>query len=257
MKIDLGKAVNNAFGYAFMKDRFAFYFVYMLVYMSALGYPMYNMFKAIRVEDTGMIVSSALIFVAILIVFLFITAWVNLAYVHGYQTRKKKGSLKKAFIEVKKYYWRMLAVLLVVGVISGILSSVPYVGWIISIIIGWIFLFVTQFVVIGGKKFEQVFSSSWKNFRKYTWETILAWVVDALIVLGILIVCMIPGIVYVFRTAFTYMEASNFSGAYSAITAQPLVLGITMLVALAGFAFASVFSIGMITDVFMQIYKKK
>jgi hypothetical protein len=257
MKIKFSKAIGNAFSYALMRDHFLVYFAYTLGYLTALSYPMYNLFRAIGADEISMIFSSVLLLFGVIVVFVLVGVWFSLAYVRSYQTRHKKGSLRKAFIEVKGLYWRMLAVTIVVAVFSSIVSSVPKIGWLFSLIVSWIFLFVAQFVVIGKKDFGQVFTASWKNIKKYTWETLLVWIVDMLVVLGVMLLFVIPFLIYFFMTAFPYLEGDQFGAAFSALTANPIAFGGTLLIAIVGMTIASVFSIGMLTDVFMQIYKKK
>ena|GEM_PF-3804553 len=257
MKIDFGKAVSNGFGYAFMKDQFLVYFAFMLVAMSTGGYLAYQVIRAFVSENVAIGMGYVLALIGFVIVWILVGVWFSLAYVRSYQTRNKKGSLKKAFYEVKGMFWRMLAVTIVIGIISSLVGSVPYIGWLFSLIVGWVFLFVAQFIVISKKMFGDVFSASWKNFRKYTWETIVVWIVNTLIAMGIVFLFVIPLLAYFFTAGFQYMAADDISGLFHAIMGQPVVLAATLVIGIVGITISGIFSIGMLTDVFMQMYKKK
>ena len=257
MKVKFGEAVHNGFKYATLKDRLAVWFVYTLAYMLALIYPIYWMFSAITTRSVGSIVSAVVGFLGVLLVFGLIGVWITLAYVQDYKSGSKKGGLWKAFTAVKAVYWRMVAVSIIVSIISGVLSSVEYVGWLLSFIISWIFLFIGQFVVIQKKKFGETFTASWKNIRKYPWETILVWLVNMVICMGIVILAMLPFMAALIGLAFPLVEGNIINGLLSVIQANLVVFIVMGLIAVFGFAICSVFSLGMTTDAFLQIYKKK
>jgi hypothetical protein len=257
MKVKYGEAVANGLKYGIMPDRVAVYFVFMTAYMTMIFYPLYRMFGAIGSGNVGGILNWVGVMLVGLIVGILLLVWIDLALVRGYVTRNKKGSLWKAFGEVKGMYWRMVAVMLVVALISGLLGMIPYIGWIFSFVLGWIFLFVTQFVVIGKKKFGKVFSASWNNFKNNTGDTILTWLVSVLVVIGIMFVFLIPVLIIFLGKFMSFIVEENFEGMMSAMLAEPGVLILTGVIAMVGFAISGVFSIGMITDAYMQLHKKK
>lgn len=257
MKVKYGEAVANGLRYGIMPDRIAAYFVFMSVYLTMIFYPLYRMFGAISSGNVGGIMSWVGVMIVDLIVGILLLVWLDLALVRGYVTRNKKGSLWKAFGEVKGVYWRMVAVMLVVALISGVLGMIPYVGWIFSFVLGWIFLFITQFVVIGKKKFGKVFSASWDNFKNNTGDTILTWLVSSLVMIAILFVFLIPALIVFLGKFINFIIEENFEGMMSAMGAEPWTLIVTGIIAMIGFAVGGVFSIGMITDAYMQLYKKK
>ncbi|MFH1425016.1 MAG: hypothetical protein ABIG20_05120 [archaeon] len=264
MKIDFSTAVKNGLKYSILKDRVAIYFALLAVYMIGMVYPMYRLIGAISGLAAGggpeifiTLIGPLLTMIFVIFIFTLISIWVNMAYVQDYATGAKQGGLMKAFSDVKKYYWRMLAVTIVIVIISALLGAIPYIGWIFSFLLSWVFLFATQFVILGNKKFRDVFSTCWETFKQHHWDIVVLWVVGALVGMVIMGIFAIPLIGMSLSIVLPYLMGNNPMGALTAFMDNLALIGIGAFIALIGASISTVFSVGFFTDGYLQIFKKK
>ena len=92
----------------------------------------------------------------------------------------------------KKKYFSVLIAVLLAGIITKLLSLILFVGWLISIIVGVVLLFIVQSVVIGNKNATESLSESYHIFRKNILSVFLFWILAVIIVFTLLILAIVP-----------------------------------------------------------------
>jgi hypothetical protein len=244
IKVKYEDSVKKAFKFALKPKLLALLFSFYLILFIPFIYFLW-IFLEYR-DNVGYIISSVVGLLLWVIIYTLILIIVSMILVDNY-VRKK--SLKQSFNHVKPMYLRMLGVTLVVVLISSVAGMVPYIGFIFSILVGLIFLFVTQHVVIANKRFGDVFESSWKLLKKETGDVILTWII-ALLIQGALIFMFAIPLIIIFIQMFL---SGNF---LTAGLANIVLLVIGGLILLKGMVISALFNIGFLTDVYVQLRKK-
>lgn len=173
----------------------------------------------------------------------------------------KPKEYKKSCTVAKERYFSLLAVSIIVGLASYIAGIIPYIGWLVSIIVGLIFFYSMPAVVAGKHSFNDSLQESYRLFRDRFSEVLLSWLVIAIISGIIAVVFMIP----VFMISFNLLipeliaigEGSTGIEFFSTILNAGWSLMPGIVVALAGIAISTAFSINAQTNFYLQIRKKK
>ncbi|MFO7872310.1 MAG: hypothetical protein R6U26_01555 [Candidatus Undinarchaeales archaeon] len=251
-KIDHGKAIKKAFDFALDKKKIGILYITYLTLISLFGIPLY---KITTMESAGTSIMQAgsmvgLMFISILI-FALVSLLIQLMLIGTYY---HKTSFLESFDKIKKYYWRALAVYIVISLISGIAGSIPLIGIVLSLIASMIFLFAMQFILIDKKKFDETIKNSWHLFRTNTLDVFITWLVYsviAVIIIGLTLVPLIAGI-------FLY-AAGLFDSAVSVGPAVPLWLIAAGFLVILGIVISIMFQAAYLTEIFVKIrgIKKK
>ncbi len=203
--------------------------------------------------------------IAVFVVWVLARFWFMGSMVH--QSVKEKGKISDSFRVAGRKYPTILISFIVVAVVSFIVGMVPYIGWILVLIVSWAFFFVLQAVVVSNLGIEKALSGSWKIFRKLPLQVFLSWLMIAIVTLVIYFIFSIPMIALfssVSGPLFTmYMGApdiytsgeilSSLTQIIQANMAAFVAIGVIMAI---GLAIATTFSIRAQTDFYQQLKKK-
>lgn len=256
--VDYGAAVSRAWGYAANAKRIAVLAAFMLAGALFVLVPIYMMFKSItsaaELLNVLMFVSTfavSMLYVVLgIIIAALIFTFANLLFIHNYANQK---SLSQSASAVKSVYLTFLAASIIVGAISFVAMAIPFVGFIIAIILGLMFFFLAQEIVVGRSGLSAGMSNSYKLFRKSWVDTIITLVLTAILGMIIIVIFAIPLMV----AGFSTVASAQSTGFAAAVKGNLLVLAITGLIALAGAALTVLFTDSIKTDVYMQLKKRK
>jgi hypothetical protein len=204
------------------------------------------------------LINFGLILVAGFIVWGLLKIYITAAVVHQSVKPKEFG---KSWSVAKSRFLTLLIVVVIVGIISGIVGLVPYIGWILSIIVGLMFFFIKPAVVAKGLGFDNSLRDSYHIFMKHKWTVFLIWVAVAIISIIITFIFFIPLLAIIWGTiAPIVMQVSTATTAslllVSLMENLPLLIA-TGEILLIGMAIAEVFKTKAETDFYLLFKKKK
>jgi hypothetical protein len=196
-------------------------------------------------------------FVIICIVYWLVRLYIMGALIH--QSYKEK-EITKGYHTARQRYWSLLAAVIVVTIISFVLSLIPFVGVIFTLIASWAFFLVMQSVIVSKRGVSKSLQESWYIFKKHPGTIILVFIIITLISLLIVGVFALP--LLIMFANVTIPVAGSGSAATAALLASrfasalPIVL-VGLLVALVGLAIANTFAVKAQTELYLQLRKKR
>lgn len=198
------------------------------------------------------VVSAVGILAALFIAWFLASLWIMGAVIH--QSSKPKEFDKSWRVSARRFP-NLLAVTIVVGIITFLLSSVPYIGLLLSIITSLAFLLVNQFVVVGGTGFYEAMAKSVKALRYKSLSIFLAWLIGGLLSLIIMAIFAMPLI----STVFYFVAQYGLEDAviYMMVSLDWNVIYIESGILMLGFSVSRTFGLHFLTDVYLQLNKKR
>jgi hypothetical protein len=156
----------------------------------------------------------------------------------------------------------MVGAIALVTIIATIGAMVPYIGFIISLVLGWMFFFALQGVMVDRMGPVQTLRSSYNIFRKYPFDVFISWLLITLISAGIFIIFALPLIASMFGIMFTFLLSSSGGAPNAALLLAYVMRGVLPLVvygviALIGFEASQAFSVKAQTELYGQLRKGK
>src|SRR3989338_3800354 len=175
---------------------------------------------------------------------LLIYMYVILLFTHNYANHSQKDasrrfvSLGKSASFAKSRYLRFLGVVIVTGVISGVVSMVPLIGIVFSIIAGLVFFFVHQEVAVSDNSISKSLTSSYGLFRKNILDVIITCILAAILSVVIVLIFAIPIFVVGLTSAISAISTGGF---LQVLMSNLLIFVITGLILLVGVSLAILF----------------
>jgi hypothetical protein len=151
--------------------------------------------------------------------------------------------------------------MIVVALITIIAGLVPYIGWILAIIVGLMFFFVKPAVVVKKLSFDNSLRDSYYIFRKDPVTVFLIWLVVSIISVIILFVFFMPLLLTILNTIAPLLFQMS-STAVASLVVVSLMENIWLLalggeVFLIGVAITEVFKLKSETDFYLLFKKGK
>jgi hypothetical protein len=270
--VDYGKALSKGLSFGINPKRWLQFFILDLVFLSiGLAVALPNLSEIIPVmmggsQDLAGAVQIAGFAVSIMLVFIvwvLIRLWFMGAIVH--QSYKGKDKISKSFSVAGRKYLHILVAIIIVTIIAGAVSIIPYVGWIIAIVISWIFFFVLQGIVVSNMGFVGTLQNSYRMFRNRPLQVFLAWLLIAIVTLVIYFVFSIPMLILMFwaiipiipSLAGAQMPPEAISALSQMLYTNLPALIVVGVIALIGFAISQVFTLKAQTEFYQQLKKKR
>lgn len=204
------------------------------------------------------VLGYVVILVAGFIIWMLVRLWVQGAVIH--QSYKEKEIMKSFRIACRRYL-SLFVVMAIVTIVSGGMSFIPWIGWILSIIVALMFFFVFQSVIVGKLSFEKALADSYRIFRKKIVSVFLTWLVIAIIALAITCIFAIPGIAMIWNVITPYLTQLTTTTVAASVLFV-LLTNSTILIAggvvfLIGVAISTAFSLKAQTEFYLQLRKKR
>ncbi len=271
MKMDYGKIISKAFHFSYQPRRWlplfvadaAFLLIALAVFMSntdvIVGMATVDAAETVDMALAASVMNIVLVFVLLFAVFMVIRLWVTGAIVH--QSYKEKES-KKSWVIARKRLITIIIVTILTGAIGVIGGMIPVVGWLVSLVISWIFLFVLQAVIIDNLGAIESMKKSYQIFVKAPFEVFALWLILIVISISMAILFAIP-LMASFMGSFVTLamtEAASVESMMLLILAvqERLVEFVALgLLALVGISIATVLAIKAQTEFYLKAGKKK
>ncbi len=265
--VSYGEVLRGALRFALQPKRWLPFFVLDIVFfLAAVSLVMTNfsgMLNLLMTTTTSpaaalSLAGYAFIFIAGFIVWALLRLWITGAVLH--QSVKPK-EFRQSWGVANERFFSLLAVAIVVGIISSLVSMVPWIGWLLSIIAGIIFFFAMPAVVAKKLSFDNALRDSYKIFRKKPLTVFLIWLVVAIIALVITLIFMIPCLAVAWGT-IAPLTGQISSATMLSLMLMSLITNIWLLVAcgiifITGMGISQVFTLKAQTDFYLQLKKKR
>ncbi len=252
MNVDYEAALKKAWHFANNWKRVSLYFLTSLALISMVTMMVFSML--VRGAAFGGL-DIILLFVAAL----FLGVFVEGILVHNFVHPK---SLQKSSHFVSMSYSTLLGVVIFIVVLNWIINMftlIPggfFITLLLQIIMAMIFFFAYQEVLVAKSGFSKTIENCWSTFRKH-WPVILITGIVVIVVSGvILLASAIPLILFLFSL---FASSSGFSMAAMTlfIYKNAALLAVSIVSLLLGLVLSKLLGIGIATDVYMQIRKKR
>jgi hypothetical protein len=266
--VNYGMVLEKAIKFSIQPKRWLPIFILDVVFLLiALGSAFVNISSMARIMAGNggsmsmppSIVSTIAVLAVMFAVWMLIRLFISGSIIH--QASKPRDRIGNSCTVARQRFLSLLAVAIIIGVISGIVGVIPYIGWIVSIIISLMFFFSMPIVIVGKKSFDMALKESYNIFRKKPFEVFLAWLLITIISMVILFVFAIPMIAAAW-SAFVPMitgmsSGTGVSGTLSTLMANGWMLLPAGLVLLIGIAFITVFGLTAQTYFYGELKKRR
>jgi len=250
--VDYSGSIGRAWKYSTNVQRLASIFLMMLVASVIAISPLLLVYKTVSL---GIFNLMALIqtFVWLLVgivVGLLVFLYATLLFTHNYANQK---SLRKSAGFAFSNYPKFLAVIIVTGIITFVLSLAPFIGFILTIVAGLIFFFAYQEVAFRSS-FSNTLKNSYNIFLENKLDTVITFIVTGVFAFIIIVIFAIPLFAVGIMSVASAMTTGAFMQAFMSNLGALVAAGLVLLL---GLAFAVLFTNSIKTDVYMQLKKKK
>jgi hypothetical protein len=267
---DYGKTLGDALRFSVHPRRWMYFFILDLVFFTALFVYLFSNLPAVAAmfpsaSTAGPMALVLLIQFAGVSIFLFIVWFLIRIYIVGALIHQSVNpdfkKIGESWTTAKQRYFSLLVVIILVSVASSIVGAVPYVGWLLSIIVGLIFFFAIPPTIIDKKSFDDSIRISIDLFREKTADVFLTWILLIIMSAIIIIIFSIPALAVLLASllpVFMGMQgAAAGTGILNKLVQSGWYLYPAALIFLVGFAITSVFSVFFQANMYQQIKKKK
>lgn len=268
MRIDYAEPLKKAFRFCLEPKRWLPFFIVDLAFLSVaisiiMANSLFFLYIIAGMQDISLLEGAGTFFLEIIVLFIawvLVGIWISGAVIHQSYKEKEFG---KSWTISRKKYLSLLGVTAVTAIVAFFTGMVPYVGWVISILIGIIFFFGLQSVIVKGNGFVKALKDSWKIFRNQPFKVFLMWIVIAALALLIIAVFAIP------LLALLYNIIKDFTASGGNITTETIMnlvytienqlplLVVSGIIFVLGLAISRAFSIKAQTEYYLQLKKTK
>jgi hypothetical protein len=271
MKLDYGRSINRALMFGFSPKRWLpifllnLTFVLIVISFILVSIPFFTAFTESQMTGTQMDSSVAIAMIGLVIPLVLVAffwyllaVWIIGAIIH--QTYKENEYMKSWKISLNRYLY-LLAAMILVTVITGVVSVIPYIGWVISIIFGLMFFFAMQGVMISKLGPVESLKNSYSIFRKSALDVFLIWLIALIITLVIVGIFAIPAIMLFIGLLIPALSLSMTQAGISTMLMNLIQSGFMIVAAVGtlivvGMSVAQAFSLKLQTEFYLQFKKK-
>lgn len=264
--MDLNKAIKNSMDFTFNTNNFAAMFAYRFISMLVLieiflfgGLDLKAVTLAgIRDSFLNVWWAFGLFIIAAIIAGLYVPILFTISY-------GKKSTLKASAKQIGgKLMINYVIVLIIIGFISGIVGTIPIIGFLFSILASLAFYFVTQILILSKNNPVESVKDSWNLFRSRKFDTFVAALIGGVIIACIIILFLLPllgalwpTISFVFTKILIPSALNDTEPSFASIPPVDISqMFLPAIVALLGSVISSLFSIAYKTEVYLQLKKR-
>jgi hypothetical protein len=269
MKIDYSGSLTKSLAFCIQPKRWLPFFVIDLAFVSValtavLANMPYFIYIMSGVEDLSAIAPVMNLIFSVVLLFtgwILLNIWISGSLIHQSHKEKEFG---QSWGVAGKRYFSLLGVSAVTAIGAMIVGMIPFIGFIMSILVGLLFFFGMQSVIVKGNGFVSALEDSVALFRKYPFKVFLIWLAVAVISMLILLVFSLPILALLFNM-FTGIPELTAGGDITtpvlmnlifAVQNQMPLLVLTGAILLIGFGVSRTFALKAQTEFYSQFKKK-
>lgn len=250
--VKYGDALERAWKYSVNFKRLCVFTLSLIISIAIVLLPLLFVYNGALISTNLVSMIQFFVWLAVgIAVALLIYMYVMLLFTHNYANRK---SLSKSADFAKSRYLRFLGVIIVTGIITFIVSMVPLLGIVFSIIAGFVFFFVHQEVAVSDNGISKSLKGSYGIFRKNILDVIITFILTAVLSVVIILIFAIPLFIIGLSSIVSALTTGNLMSILMSNLPLFVVSGLILLV---GVSLAMLFSNSIRTDVYMQLKKKR
>jgi len=266
MKIDWSKALGEGLKFGFHPKRWFQLFVVDVFFISIIFYAIY-----LSISDIIYIISSLgagadrflffsllnyiLIPAVVFIIWFLVRIWINGSIIYQSWKTQNKEIVKSWRYSCKKYPSLFLAIL-IITLIAMLVSIVPYIGWILSIIVSLVFYFALQVIIIRNTGFYEGLDDSYKIFRKNPFEVIIIWLIILIVNIVIFGVFALPFASFLLSNIFYLAQNTGVASLILMFKERMLFFVISGLILFVGISIAGAFTFKAQVEFYLQLKKR-
>jgi len=266
MKIDWSKALGDGLRFGFHPKRWLQLFVVDAVFLSLILYAIYSnlsdmiyIISSLGIAADRFLIMSLLNYILIP-VFVFIVWFLVRIWMQGsiiYQGWKTKDSeIGKSWRFACRKYPSLLLALLIITLVSVLVSMIPYIGFILAIVISWIFYFALQAIIIRNIGFYEGLEDSYKIFRKHPFEVIVIWLVILIVNIVIFGIFALPFAYLLLANIFYLAQTTGLASLLLMLKEQMLFFVTAGLILLIGISITTAFTLKAQVEFYLQLRKR-
>lgn len=271
--VDYGKAISRGLRFGVNPKRWLQFFILDLIFLGigfSIMLPNLSALSSLisgsqdMANIMGMAGAAASIF-AVFIVWILLRIWFAGSIVH--QSDKEKEKIGKSFRIACGKYPSIFMATLIVAIIGVVVGMIPYyVGFILSIIVSWMFFFIIQGIMVSKLGFSGTLKNSYRMFRNKPLQVFLAWLLISIITGVIYLIFTLPAMAMMFSVMMPYFGAMAIGGQAAApelmaslsqiIQTNMTGLIVVGIIAMMGLSIATTFALKAQTEFYNQLKKK-
>lgn len=262
-----GDILANAIKFSVQPKRWLpFFALDSIFFLAAAGILLTNLSSMLSLITTATsntaavlsLINFAIIFFVGFVIWSLIRLWITGAVIHQ---SVKPREFSKSWRVANRRYIPLLVASIIVGAIAMIAGMVPYIGWLLSIIVGLAFFFVKPAVVAKKLSFDNSMRDSYHIFRGHILTVFLIWLAVAIISMIISFIFFLPLFLSIWGTIAPFIMQTSSATAVTMIMVS-LMENIGLLIAagevmLIGVAITEAFKTKAETDFYLLFKKKK
>lgn len=153
--------------------------------------------------------------------------WVHGAIIDQAKYYPRRKPLAKSFEYSTSRYLTMLCAAILFGIIMVIISSPPYIGPLLSFVLGLMLFYLYPSIIVDKKRCIESFKKSFNTFMKYPLETFVTWLLTIVLSLIIVGIFALPLIVFVFANLTGIPNLPTVTGVEQQTVLKSLLPGIS------------------------------
>ncbi|MBU4245622.1 hypothetical protein L6303_00790 [archaeon] len=251
LKIKLKTALNNAFSFSSDARRisvmfsviatscFAIFFslISFLSYLPTKTVPFVNMAQLIP-NYAGNLLLISILFAFVISLSAVLSILVKGAFIHNYTIRDSKEGVIKSINLLGGRMLPLINLTIAIILVSLVLESIMFFGWILSVLFSLVVFFAYQEVVIAEKGVVESIRNSYL-LLKDGWKEVLVSIIVIILISSVIVVAFFIPFIF-----------ALFGG-------NLLLIIMTGAISVVGLSIANLFSNGFTTDVYLQLKDKK
>ncbi|NIO22396.1 MAG: hypothetical protein GTN38_00020 [Candidatus Aenigmarchaeota archaeon] len=266
MRIDWSKALSEGLRFGFHPKRWLQLLVVDAVFVSVIISSIYlnlsdivYIISSMRTGADRFLVMSLLNYILIP-VFVFIVWFLVRIWMQGsiiYQGWKTKDSeIGKSWRFACRKYPSLFLAILIITLVSMLVSVIPYMGWVLAIVVSWIFYFALQAVIIRNVGFYEGLEDSYKIFRKNPFEVIIIWLIVLIVNIVIFGIFALPFAYLLLTNLFYLAQNTGIASIILMFREQVILFATSGLILLMGISIATTFTLKAQVEFYLQLRKR-
>ncbi len=204
------KSISEGLKFAFSLNTIVPYLVLYFITFCTLVSFFQNLVNVTSAGTGIRLLLSLGIYIPIFIIISLAFLWVHGAIIDQAKYYPKRKPLLKSFEYSTSRYLTMFCATILFGIIAVIISSPPYIGFLLSFVLGLILFYLYQVIIVDKKGCIESFKKSFNAFMKHPLEIFVTWLLVTIITLIIVGIFASPLIVFV-MTNLTHTTEFGYS----------------------------------------------
>ncbi len=261
---DFGKAFGEAFRYAWSPRKVLPFFVIGLIILVTLLFTAKAVITVYPTFQSHGQIASSFYFIQIILIDAFVFLIVGFACVyfkgaiidnsrHFYSGKNKELNYNNASAK----YLSVLGAVVLAAIIAALAGMIPILGIALMIIVSWLFFYVMQAVMISDETATGSLKKSYAVFMENKLNTILFWILLAIISFAIFLVALIPLMMGALPAIAALAKGASITTIMIAIENNLYALFAGGVVTVAILSYLIVFETSAKTFFYMQLVKQK